>query len=139
MRQAPIAMGWAACVALVAAAVGAPRGASAQDTDYRRSTYASTTKGPQYGFSEGELRARKLARGFANVTLAVAEIPNQGFREAYRTSPVTGFVIGAGKGVYKGLKRFVIGFWEMATFYAPLENKYEPYIEPEVVFMEYIY
>lgn len=139
MRQAPIAMCWAAGLALALATAGAPGRASAQDADYRRPTYASTTKGPQYAYSEGELRARKLARGFANVTLAVAEIPNQGFREAYRTSPVTGFVIGAGKGVYKGLKRFVIGFWEMATFYAPLENKYQPYIEPEVVFMEYIY
>lgn len=97
----------------------------------------STTKGPYYNDSENELRARKLMRGVANVTLCVAEIPNQAFQEAYRTSPVTGAVVGAGKGVYKGLKRFCIGFWEIATFYLPLKNNYQPYIEPEVVFMEY--
>ena len=83
------------------------------------------------------MRARKLARGFANVILSVSEIPNQAFREAYRTSPVTGGVVGAGKGVVKGAKRFVIGFWEMATFYLPMKSNYKPIIEPEIVFMEY--
>ena len=74
-----------------------------------RAMAQSTTKGPFYDSSEGEQRARKFFRGVANVTLAVAEIPNQAFQEAYRTSPVTGTVVGAGKGVYKGVQRFVIG------------------------------
>lgn len=97
----------------------------------------SRTKGPYYGLSENELRARKLARGVANVGLCVAEIPNQAFQEAYRTSPITGTVVGAGKGLWKGIKRLAIGTWEIATFYVPGANNYEPYIEPEVVFMEY--
>jgi putative exosortase-associated protein (TIGR04073 family) len=97
----------------------------------------SRTKGPYYHLSENELRARKLARGIANVGLCVAEIPNQAFQEAYRTSPVSGAVVGMGKGLWKGIKRLAIGTWEIATFYIPGANNYQPYIEPEVVFMEY--
>jgi hypothetical protein len=32
----------------------------------------------------------------------VAEIPNQMFQEAYRTSPITGSVVGAWNGLVKG-------------------------------------
>jgi putative exosortase-associated protein (TIGR04073 family) len=97
----------------------------------------SSTKGPFYGQSEGEKKMRKLVRGFANVTLCLAEIPNQAFQEAYRTSPVTGTIVGAAKGVVKGGKRFLVGLWEMATFYHPTGTNYEPVIEPEVVFQEF--
>lgn len=121
---------------LAASLTTAPLGAAELVTASPNSVEGSTTKGPYYEHSENELRARKLARGFANVTLAVAEIPNQAFQEAYRTSPVSGAIIGAGKGVVMGVKRFAIGLWEMATFYAPINN-YKPYIEPEVVFMEH--
>lgn len=99
----------------------------------------STTKGPFYEHSESELRARKLARGFANVGLCVAEVPNQAFQEAYKTSPVTGAVVGTGKGLVKGVKRLVVGVWEIATFYLPTKNKYKPVVEPEVVFQEYLH
>jgi len=102
-------------------------------------TYASSTQGPFYAASENELRSRKLMRGLANIFLSPAEIPNQAFQEAYRTSPVTGAAVGAVKGIGKGLKRAAIGVWEVATFYAPMANNYQPYIEPEVVFMEYIH
>jgi len=101
--------------------------------------YASTTKGPMYYHNEYELRARKLARGFANVVLSPAEIPNQMFREAYMSSPGSGAVIGFFKGIGKGAKRVAIGTWEIATFYFPGSNHYQPYVEPEVVFMEYVY
>jgi len=97
----------------------------------------STTKGPLYEQSTAELRARKLARGAANIFLCVAEIPNQMFREAYATTPVTGAIVGAGKGVLKGGKRFLIGLWEVATFYNPGANHYQPIVQPEVVFGEY--
>lgn len=104
-----------------------------------QAVYYSTSKGPYYYENEYELRARKLARGVANVTLCVAEVPNQMFLEAYRSSPVTGAVVGAFKGVVKGSKRFAIGLWEIATFYHPTKNHYRPYIEPEVVFQEYMH
>lgn len=96
----------------------------------------STTKGPFYHLSENELRSRKLMRGVANVVFAVAEIPNQAFREAYRTTPATGAIVGSGKGIVKGVKRVGVGFWEIATFYLPMANHYQPYIQPEVVMME---
>lgn len=99
----------------------------------------STTKGPFYDASENELRGRKLARGLGNVFLCVAEVPNQAFQEAYRTSPIVGFVAGAGKGVWKGVKRLAIGTWEVTTFYFPGKNNYQPYIQPEVVFQEYLH
>jgi putative exosortase-associated protein (TIGR04073 family) len=99
----------------------------------------SSTKGPFYDVSENELRARKFCRGAGNVVLSVAEIPNQMFQEAYRTSPITGAVVGAGKGAWKGAKRLMIGSWEMVTFFHPGENHYQPYIEPEVVFQEYLH
>jgi len=101
--------------------------------------YNSTTKGPYYDRSLHELKARKLARGVANVTLCVAEIPNQMFQEAYKTSPVSGGVVGIWYGVKKGSARFAIGLWEIATFYHPGRNNYQPYIEPEVVFGEYLH
>ena len=99
----------------------------------------STTKGPYYLHSENELRMRKFVRGVANIGLSVGEIPNQMFQEAYKTSPVTGIAVGAVKGVIKGAKRVVVGVWEIATFYHPTNNHYQPYIEPEVVFMEYLH
>jgi putative exosortase-associated protein (TIGR04073 family) len=101
--------------------------------------YYSTTKGPFYYQNEYELRSRKLARGFANVILCPAEIPNQMFREAYKSSPVSGGVVGIWKGFLKGGKRLFIGTWEIVTFYHPGTNHYQPYVEPEVVFMEYIH
>ncbi len=99
----------------------------------------NATQGPYYAHSENELRARKLARGFANIFLCVGEIPNQMFQEAYRTSPISGSVVGLGRGVIKGAKRLAIGTWEVATFYLPGRTQYQPYIEPEVVFQEYLY
>ena len=99
----------------------------------------STTKGPLYAQSTAELRARKLARGAANVFLCVAEVPNQMFREAYATSPVTGCIVGAAKGAVKGGERFLIGLWEIATFYNPGANHYQPVVQPEVVFGEYVH
>lgn len=99
----------------------------------------STTKGPFYHMSENELRTRKLSRGLANVVLCVGEIPNQMFQQAYRTSPITGVFVGAGKGLIKGGKRLMIGTWEVLTFFHPTKNYYQPYIQPEVVFQEYLH
>lgn len=121
---------------LLVAASSAPVAAQSSKKLNSDERTPSTTKGPYYEHSENEMRARKLARGVANVGLCVAEIPNQAFQEAYKTSPITGTVVGAVKGAWKGVKRFAIGLWEIGTFYAPVNN-YEPYIEPEVVFMEY--
>lgn len=101
--------------------------------------HVGTTKGPYYYNSEAELRARKFGRGFCNVVLCPAEVPNQMFQEAYKTSPITGMIVGFFKGVYKGGARLGVGFWEMATFYFPGVNNYQPYIMPEVVFQEYLH
>lgn len=95
----------------------------------------SGTKGPFYHINETEKRVRKLCRGVANVTLCAAEVPVQMFRESYRSSPITGSITGAGKGVVKGAQRLVVGCWEIVTFYHPMKNDYAPYIEPEIVGM----
>jgi putative exosortase-associated protein (TIGR04073 family) len=99
----------------------------------------STTKGPFYHVSENELRSRKFFRGLGNVFLAVGEVPNQMFLESYRTSPVTGMVVGAGKGLWMGAKRIMVGSWEIVTFFHPGKNHYQPYIQPEVVFQDYLH
>lgn len=101
--------------------------------------YVSSTKGPYYYHNEYELKARKLARGVANVVFCPAEIPNQMFVEAYKSSTVTGAFVGFFKGIAKGGKRLAIGTWEIVTFYNPGSNHYQPFIEPEVVFMEYVH
>lgn len=101
--------------------------------------YDSSTKGPMYYHNEYELKVRKLCRGVANVVLSPAEIPNQMFREAYQSSPGSGMVIGFFKGIGKGAKRIAIGTWEIATFYCPASNHYQPFVEPEVVLMEYVH
>jgi putative exosortase-associated protein (TIGR04073 family) len=98
--------------------------------------YASTTKGPYYSQNLYELKARKFMRGVANVTLCPAEIPNQMFREAYKSSPGSGAFVGIFKGIWKGTQRFAIGTWEIVTFYYPGNNNYQPFIQPEVVFMD---
>lgn len=97
------------------------------------------TIGPYYDGSNGEKRMHKLCRGVANVGLCVAEIPNQMFKEVHKTSPVTGILVGGVKGVCRGGERLLIGAWEIATFYHPTGNNYQPYIEPEVVTMEYLH
>ena len=119
---------------MIALAAMALFGAWTPDASARE---ASRTQGPYYAGSEGELRVRKLMRGLANVTLGVFEIPNHAFMEAYRTTPISGAIRGSVKGLVKGAKRMLIGVWEVATFYAPMKNNYEPYIEPEVVLMEH--
>lgn len=102
--------------------------------------YASSTKGPFYSQSTAELRSRKLCRGLANIFLCVAEIPNQMFQQAYETSPVTGAVVGAWDGLKKGGERLAVGTWEVLTFcFDTQKNNYQPIVEPEVVFMEYLH
>ncbi|MEN6625094.1 MAG: exosortase system-associated protein, TIGR04073 family [Candidatus Sumerlaeia bacterium] len=110
-----------------------------QDNGIPSTIQPDTTKGPYYYYSDSELRGRKFARGFANVLLCPAEIPNQMFQEAYKTSPVTGMIVGLFKGVAKGGARLGVGVWEMATFYFPSYNNYQPIVEPEVVFQEYLH
>lgn len=135
MRRSKSA-GWAVMAAFALAMAGAPAFAEPQAAP-DSTIMPSTTKGPYYDHSENELRARKLARGVANIGLCVAEIPNQAFQEAYKTSPITGTVVGIFKGAWKGAKRLAVGTWEVLTFFHPTKNNYKPYIEPEVVFMEY--
>jgi putative exosortase-associated protein (TIGR04073 family) len=130
--------------ALMLIAVATPAATAAEEdsvliTSTPNARVNTSTKGPFYDYSEGELRMRKFARGVANVFLCVAEIPNQMFKEAYRTSPVTGVVVGAGKGVVAAGKRLAIGLWETVTFFNPGTNHYQPLIEPEVVLQEYLH
>ena len=141
MALALLAQGVAAAQTKDGAAVEVKAGqtAVAEAPAHSPDIYYSTTKGPYYYHNTYELKARKLARGIANVTLCVAEIPNQMFQEAYNSSLVSGAVVGAWKGLVKGGARLAIGTWEILTFYHPGNNHYQPYIEPEVVFQEYLH
>ncbi len=133
----PILMVLLVC-ALVSGTVARAQGGAAIASS-RETIQPSTTKGPYYAQSDAELRMRKLARGCANMLLCPAEIPNQMFQEAYKTSPVTGVVVGFFKGIAKGAVRLAVGAWEVATFYFPGNNNYQPIVDPEVVFQEYLH
>lgn len=139
-------MKWMAVIALAAVATTFASTAHAQDYEDMEmaveSPYSLTpseTKGPFYEHSAAEMRTRKLCRGLANIFLCVGEVPNQMFQEVYRTSPVTGSVVGFFKGLGKGAQRLVVGTWETLTFYHPAPDNYQPIVEPEVVFQEYLH
>ena len=48
-------------------------------------------------------------------------------------------VVDSVKGIKKGAQRLVIGTWEIVTFYHGGARHYQPYIEPEVVFQEFLH
>lgn len=123
----------------------------------------SETKGPEYRRSGAEKRARKFFRGLSNTFLFLGEIPVAAFREAHETSPVTGSFVGIGQGSVEAAKRLGWGLWEVVTFWKPNEHvrgdvgfeyffrdywtsdndadvvvNWEPYIYPEVVFLDAI-
>jgi putative exosortase-associated protein (TIGR04073 family) len=129
-------------LALLAMPAAAGAQQSGQEPYYMESNELlrpSGTRGPLFHQSTAELKARKLARGVVNVVTCVAEVPNQMFKEAYRTSPVTGSVVGAWEGLKMAGKRLAIGLWEVATFYAPMKSNYQPIVEPELIFGDYLH
>ena len=92
-------------------------------------TPAFAADGPAHAGNPGE----KLARGVVNATTGWVEVPKQtaiGGQEA----GVPGLIGGLFKGVALGATRTVVGGLEIATFWAPVPDRYEPMMKPATVF-----
>lgn len=77
---------------------------------------------------------RKLARGLANSTTGLVELPKEIMRETEKSGEIAGIIVGPLKGTAKAIGRTLVGIYEVATFLIPLPRRYEPVIEPEFVF-----
>ena len=75
----------------------------------------------------------KLARGVTNVTTGWVEIPKQTSFGSRQTGP-PGAIGGFFKGVALGAARTVVGGYEVATFWAPIPERFEPVMKPATVF-----
>lgn len=75
----------------------------------------------------------KLGRGVVNVFTCWVEIPRQIAKEWEKTDPVSGFAVGAAKGIGWGFARFASGIYETFTFPLPVPPDYAPLMEPEFV------
>lgn len=77
--------------------------------------------------------ATKLSRGVVNATTGWVEIPKQTIVGAQEAG-VPGLVQGLFQGVALGVARTVAGGYEIATFWAPVPERFEPVMRPPTVF-----
>lgn len=75
----------------------------------------------------------KLGRGVVNGATGWAEVPKQtviGGQDGGATGVVGGFF----KGIGMGVARTAVGAYEIATFWAPVPERFEPVMKPATVF-----
>jgi|SRR3989304_5575531 len=75
----------------------------------------------------------KLGRGVVNGATGWVEVPKQtyfGGQEGGAAGVVGGFF----KGIGMGVARTAVGAYEIATFWAPVPERFEPVIKPVTVF-----
>ena len=75
----------------------------------------------------------KLGRGVVNTATGWGEIPKQ----TILGSKESGFLGGVGgffKGIGLGVARTLAGAFEIATFWAPVPDRFEPVMQPATVF-----
>jgi putative exosortase-associated protein (TIGR04073 family) len=77
---------------------------------------------------------RKLGRGVANVATGVFEIPISIQEKFYSDGPMAAATYGLFDGIYKLLRRTVVGAYEIVTFPIPFPADYAPIVEPEFLF-----
>ncbi len=91
---------------------------------------------PAFAMDGGEYAqgaGTKLGRGVVNGATGWVEVPKQtalGGQEA----GVPGVLGGFFKGVAMGVARTVTGGFEIATFWAPVPDRFEPVMKPATVF-----
>lgn len=79
-----------------------------------------------------EKMAFKLARGLANVTTSIVELPKQSYLTV-RDRGNAGYVIGPLKGIGMTLYRALMGTAETVFFLVPQPGYYDPMIDPDYV------
>ncbi len=94
------------------------------------------TAAPAFAVNTGEYASgagAKLGRGVLNTVTGWGEIPKQTITGS-REEGVLGGVEGFFKGIGLGVARTLAGAFEIATFWAPVPDKFEPVMEPATVF-----
>lgn len=79
-----------------------------------------------------EKMAFKLARGLANVTTSIVELPKQSYLTV-RDRGGVGYVIGPLKGIGMTFYRALMGTAETVFFMVPQPGYYDPMIDPDYV------
>ena len=74
----------------------------------------------------------KFARGLANVTTSIVELPKQSYLTV-RDRGSVGYVIGPLKGIGMTVYRAVIGAVETVFFMVPQPGYYDPMVNPDFV------
>ena len=75
--------------------------------------------------------ARKVGRGFSNLTLGVLAIPGQMIEEIDRRGAAMGVPLGFGKGLGWFVATELVGVWEILTSPFEFPAGFRPILEPE--------
>jgi len=75
--------------------------------------------------------ARKVGRGFSNLTLGVLAIPGQMVQEIDRRGAAVGVPLGFGKGLGWFVATELVGVWEILTSPFEFPAGFRPILEPE--------
>jgi len=75
--------------------------------------------------------ARKVGRGFANVTLGVLAIPGEMVQRTKKSGPGLGVTVGFAWGVGKFVAHEVVGVWEILTCPFEWPPDFRPILDPE--------
>lgn len=93
--------------------------------------------GPLYRSTYPSKISYKLGSGLGNILFCWAEIPLEINEEIQNTDPVTGSVVGLGKGIYYTGQRLVLGVVDVVTF--PIDvygNNYQSIQRTEFPFID---
>ena len=77
---------------------------------------------------------RKVGRGVANIATSAFEIPISIQEKFYSDGPMAACTYGLVDGIYKLIRRTVVGAYEIITFPIPFPADYAPIVEPEFLF-----
>ena len=80
--------------------------------------------------------ADKFSRGATNAATGFMEFPLEIQRTTEKTTLFEGWTAGAARGVGLAFARTGAGLYEMATFFIPAPEEYEPVIQPETITSE---
>ncbi len=120
------------------------RGPGRDKAMYRTQTVASLivlvatlmAAAPAFASDTGEYASGagvKLGRGLINTATGWGEIPKQTIIGSQEDG-VLGGIGGFFKGIGLGVARTLVGAFEIATFWAPVPERFEPVMQPSTVF-----
>ncbi|MBU1084694.1 MAG: exosortase system-associated protein, TIGR04073 family [Candidatus Omnitrophota bacterium] len=79
--------------------------------------------------------ATKLGRGAANIVTCGFEIP-KGFMDQYEKSGIfAGLSAGVCVGIFKAIRRALVGVYEVGTFFVPIPEYYESLLKDPEYFL----